>query len=365
MRPAPDHPGSPSEPPTPHVAGSPKWGHRGRTDARRTSLAAPTSLDSTKLSPHNGCNPASFTYDPPGDQCRCPVATTAEASFRHSGWAPTRQRVWKALTDLRVSRTRLDRFAQCGAGCHVECSPSTGRFRLSAHYCRDRLCQPCGMARSAVVTRNVSRHSKGRDCRFYTFTLKHSETPLADQIDRLYRSFAAWRRRDVVKSRVTGGVAILEVKLGRDGSWHPHLHCIIEGSFFPQRELSDTWLRVTGDSYIVHLKALSNDQREVRYATAYAGKPLDASVCRTPERLAEAAAALRGRRITFTFGTWRGLDLDAPDADAPTDWISLGTLADLLDDARRGDRSAIHLIDQLLRRDARAADDARGPPVEP
>lgn len=319
-------------------------------------------VHSTKLSPHPGLDPRSFTYDVPGDQCRTPPIELGEAIFRHSGWATRRLRTWEALKSLRVSRTRLDRFANCGSSCHVEYSPSTKRYRPRAHYCRDRLCQPCGLAKSATVTRNVTRHCAGRDVRFYTFTLRHSPTSLSDQIDRLYRHFLAFRRRQRARARITGGVAILEVTKGRDLQWHPHLHCIIEGSYYPQQELSSDWLAVTGDSYIVHVKPIAADGREVRYACAYAGKPLDASCCGSPGEIAEVAAGIRGRRICFTFGSWRGLDLDAPDPDAPDDWVTLGRLSELLADARRGDRAATEVLNLLLHPTIDEQNDAQPPP---
>jgi hypothetical protein len=146
---------------------------------------------------------------------------------------------------------------------------------------------------------------------------------------------------------VSGGVQILEVKLGQDALWHVHLHCLLEGQYLDQRQLSAEWYATTGDSFIVDVRRCG--EGEVKYAAAYAGKPLDASIFADEGKLDEAVVALKGVRLVTTFGEWRGLDVDAPDPDAPTDWVTVAPLCRLLNDARRGDRWALALLGQLTR----------------
>lgn len=308
------------------------------------------SLDATKLLDGLPLQDRLRAPDPPPVGDGSPVAFPEEAAFRHSGWSARRRHIFEQLCRLRVGRHRLDRYANCGAQCRVAYSPARDAWRLQAFYCRDRLCQPCGLARSTLIAANLCRHCHGRSTRFVTLTLRHSATPLRDQIDRLYRSLAALRRRVWFRNRVDGGVAILEVKIGADGLWHVHLHCLMEGSFLPQRELAAEWHAVTGDSFIVDVRAVGAALLEVRYVAAYAGKPLDASVCRDAGKLAEFIVAIKGRRLCHTWGSWRGLDLDAATDDGPDDWIPVAPLRDLLLDASRGDPGALSILDSLGRR---------------
>lgn len=285
-------------------------------------------------------------YMPPRDEFRVTPSTSIETSFRHSGWKRQRQAVWAALVSLHVHPGRLDRFSNCGSGCCVEYSPSTGACRLSANYCHDRLCVPCAAARSAQVTRALLQGAAGRDVRFMTLTLRHSQTPLRSQIDRLYASFARLRRGAWFRSVCTGGAGVLEVKVGEDGLWHVHLHALVLGGFIDQRRLSQEWHSITGDSYIVDVRKVQNDQA-VRYVGAYSGKPLDASIYRDPDRLREFALAIKGRRLINLWGDWAKLDLDAADPAAPVDWIVVGRLDQLVRDAGRGDPWATSLLNAL------------------
>lgn len=308
------------------------------------------SLDPSKQT--DRCRPEEvlLDYDPPRDEFRVKPASVRELLFRHSHWYRRRNVVFRSLQRLHVSANRLDRFAQCGAGCCVYFSPSSGDWKLRASYCRDRVCQACGSARSAVIADTLARHCQDKHTRFVTLTLKHQPIPLADQIDRCYRAFSTLRRRTWWKSCVTGGAAFLEVKVGRDSLWHVHLHMIVEGKFVDQRKLGSEWHAVTGDSYVVDVRAVGQDQKEVRYAAAYAGKPLDKTICDDPSRLDEFIVAIKGRRLALTFGTWRGLDLDGEPTDLADDWIPVGSLDRLWSDAAAGDLSAQNVLICLQRR---------------
>lgn len=273
-----------------------------------------------------------------------------ETSFRHNGWSVRRRQTFQCLCRINASSSRLDRFCNCGSGCQVEVNDTTGEARLSANYCHDRLCVPCGRSRSAKVTHALITEAGRRVVRFATFTLRHSQTPLTDQIDRLYRSFAVLRRRQWFSSRCTGGAAILEVKIGTDGLWHVHLHTLLLGSFLDAKELSRQWHSVTGDSYIVDIRKVEPNHGSIKYCAAYVGKPVDASIYQQPDKIDEAARALHGRRVINTWGEWSKLDFDG-DTPADGNWIPVGRLSDLLRDAANGDAAAKALLTALSKPD--------------
>lgn len=280
------------------------------------------------------------------DEFRVTPIDSDETAFRHSGWAVRRRQTHQCLNRIGASSSRLDRFCNCGSGCCVEVNDTSGQVRLAANYCRDRLCVPCGRSRSARVTNALIKESKGRTVRFATFTLRHSVTPLADQIDRLYRSFAAMKRRSWWRARCTGGAAVLEIKLGREGLWHVHLHTLLIGRFMEQKQLASEWHAVTGDSYIVDIRKVDTGANAIRYCASYVGKPVDAGIYESPDKLDETARALHGRRVINTWGCWAKLELDA-DEDEGGNWIVVGRLSRLLRDAASGDRAAQMMVRAL------------------
>ena len=288
-------------------------------------------------------------------------ATEAETAFRHSGWAPLRKRVFDALVRCNVSGSVLQAFVECGSGCWVQHSASRGKYRLTSNCCKNRWCVPCGVAKAARLRASVGQQlAEFERVRFVTLTLRHSRTPLTDQLDRLQRSFAALRKRPEWSSCVDGAAAFLEVKVSeKDGLWHPHLHVLCVGSWIDQKKLSAAWHAVTGDSSVVHIELAKGPKDVARYVTAYVTKPLDRTVSRDPARLDEAIIALRGRRLCNGSGTLRTISDRVPDDAALDDWHTIGRLDDLLSDARLGDRAAAEIL--TLLRD-RSADHARPQP---
>lgn len=274
----------------------------------------------------------------------------AESCFRHSGWAARRLQVFKSLLRTGTRSNRLDRFCNCGSGVWGEVNEAGTDARLRCNTCNDRWCIPCQNTRAKIIVGNVTKLMQGRICRFITFTLRHSNTPLNDQITRLYQSFVKLRHREVWKDNVTGGAAFFEAKLGeRDGLWHPHLHVLVEGKFFPHAELSAAWHAVTGDSSIVFIEPVRDREGTASYVTKYVTKPADSSVFAVPDRLDELVCALRGRRLCTTFGSWRGEKLEEVPDDG-VKWRALGPLDTLKNRAREGDADAIRWLEVLARK---------------
>lgn len=255
--------------------------------------------------------------------------TALEDNFRHNGWAERRLRVYRALHDLHRSEKVLSRFAHCGAQTSIESSKEG--LRLLCDHCRNRCCQPCGSARAAIIRACLLPLMENREVRFVTLTLRHSKTPLEDQLDRLYRSFNVLRRRKFWLSHVDGGAGFCEVKVSdKDGLWHPHLHLVVVGDFMDQKTLSQEWLAVTGDSSIVDISKVRETKTVGFYITKYVSKPLDSSLFADESLLQEAIVALSGRRLCMTFGSWRGTPLVEVES-SETSWSRLGTTAELLE----------------------------------
>jgi hypothetical protein len=97
--------------------------------------------------------------------------------------------------------------------------------------------------------------------------------------------------------RIRGGIYALEaVNTGR--GWHVHAHAVIDADYLDQAELSRVWLRITGDSQIVHIRQAYSPQGALKYILKYLSKPPA-----VPEGLLGAyETALKGVRLLHPFG---------------------------------------------------------------
>lgn len=316
------------------------------------SCAAP-SLDPTET-------PAGFIPVLPSDEER-ELARSWEIDFRHSFWWRKRLAVSSALFGLAPVSDQTRRFNECGKNSWLmECSTEPGRFRVASDRCRNRWCDACAQERRRVVTRNlitelVARYklsSPAAKCphiRFLTLTLKASTTPLKEQLDRLFSCFGRFRHRQKIAIAMKGGIAFLELSRNREtGAWHPHLHVLFEGDFLPHAVARSEWHAITGDSFIVDVRAIASVAVAAGYVVKYATKATGANVWTHPESLREAIIAMVGRRTFNAFGTWRSLSLARNRADDLI-WHPVCTLASLVVRARSGDLEASRMLAKLVK----------------
>lgn len=297
-----------------------------------------TSLDPNETKSHTADDANEDIHD---------ALQTSDIAFRHSGWARLRHRVFDALCRVSISLGRLERFANCGSGAWVyRAIEDHDRYSVRSATCRDRWCQPCAQHRGLILAANLAAHCDRRSIRFVTLTLKHSPDPLRDQLDRLYRCFARLRRNECWASRVSGGAAVLEVTYNaRAGTWHPHLHCLVEGAYIPHAELRSAWLRITCDSFVVDIRNCPDSAHAARYVAKYVAKPWAHSWINRPQQLDEAVLALHGRRACLTFGSWRGVLLTQ--TDTVYTWEPIAPLQKLLFLAATGEPHAVAILANL------------------
>lgn len=288
--------------------------------------------------PSTGVHISAPRYGSPEHDAIAPILPE-ESSFRHSGWAADRRRVYEALGRCNEPQRRCSAFADCGSAAWGHWCE--GEPVITCNHCRDRLCQPCQVARRARLVEAILFAVAGAESRirFYTFTLKHNDTPLTAQLDRLYLAFRTLRRQAIWRHNITGGAFFLEVKVGDDNRYHPHLHVLAEGVWIDQRELAQAWHGITGDSFIVDVRPCPDPRKRALYVTKYATKPADSSVIRNPAKLDEFIIAIKGRRLFQPFGKWRAL-LPSDDDDEPQrQLISLGSIYTICARAAGGDHA--------------------------
>lgn len=125
---------------------------------------------------------------------------------------------------------------------------------------------------------------------------------------------------------------MLEVKWS-DGEWHPHLHIITGGNWIDHRLIREEWLRLTGDSHIINIKALPRTNDVGAYIAKYVTKGTSVEVWNHPEISAEWIEAIKGVRTCATFGDWRGIRL-TDNVDSADDWKYIDTLDKMILRAR-------------------------------
>jgi hypothetical protein len=258
-----------------------------------------------------------------------------EAKFWHSSHARERKAVFNALSSMGRQR-QLHRYVNCGGNTRVYVRGKIGdqfEFRVVAQRCHNRWCPHCARGRSTIYAANIKQWivAKHRTVRFITLTLRHNDTPLRDQIDRICRSLLAIRRRSWWKSCVHGGVSFIEIKVGGDNRYHVHAHLIVEGTYASVKELSDEWHAVTGDSPVVDIRLVADPDVVAGYVAKYGSKPIDRAIVFQPKRLIECIQALHGRRLATTFGSWKDLKLNQmPEDDPPGTWQDCGSIREFI-----------------------------------
>lgn len=277
-------------------------------------------------------------------------ATKWETSFRHSHWKAKREKVYNALERSGVNVNSLVRYRECGSNAVVEWCEEEKRHRVSCDTCKSRHCEPCQRARAGKMAANLrdrlEQEADGR-YRFITLTIKHSDTPLAVQIQKLFKWFRKLRGTRLWKDSQRGGASILEVKwIEKTRRWHPHLHVVAEGGFMDQGDLRAAWLTITGDSTIVDIRKLDSAKDASYYVAKYVTKGTSNEVWNDVDASAEWITAIKGVRICGTFGTWRGYRLMASKPPGGI-WIKVELLDALMTRVARGGIQARLLFESL------------------
>lgn len=232
-------------------------------------------------------------------------------AFRHGRYHWHRQRVLDAFARLGIDDIRQRAYASCGSGAWLMQSETDQNvFSVRSDTCRDRWCPACAGTRASVIRSNLQPLTEKGPVRLITLTLKHKPDNLTNRLLFLVSRFAILRKLKVWKDAIEGGAAFIEVKMNtQTREWHPHLHILAVGKYIPQQQLRDAWLACTGDSYIVDIRLVRDPEKIAQYVTKYVTKPADNDLYRDPDALAQAILAMKGKRLAYTFGTWRKVAL--------------------------------------------------------
>jgi len=250
--------------------------------------------------------------------------------------------------DSEHGTTFLERYTRCRTMAWRIYYPETNLIRVQSNSCRLRWCPVCGEARVNIIKHNCFEFfSEQSYVRFLTLTLKHSGLSLNEQIRRMKKCFVKLSQRVGWKKYVTGTVAFLHVKWNEKTGWHVHLHILLTGLYLPQEWLSAEWLKVTGDSIIVHVQACYSEKKlaaTIKDFVRYAGCP--ANLRETPmEHRQEIIHAFEGIRVCWTTGICRAISLSPPRyKQGDAQGINLGRDSTLRMRAKEGNLDALKIL---------------------
>jgi len=241
-----------------------------------------------------------------------------------SVWLEARQ-LYSFLDDKHTA-SRLDKLDHCRSFAWFARNKATGLVRILSNTCKLRWCPLCCTSLSHYITHQaIAWLDTAKSPKFLTFTLRHSDNALSDQIDALYRFFRRIRGQNLLKRKINGGIWFFQIKYNPEtNQYHPHIHCLIDSLFIPHHALSSMWAHITQDSKIVDIRAVHNRKSAARYVARYCASPANLSAMPFPNRV-EIAESLHGRRICGTWGTARSVKLRVRPPESKHEWENIGT----------------------------------------
>lgn len=226
--------------------------------------------------------------------------------------------------DLTEGTKRAERMSDCRQIAWFCRNSVSGQVRVLSNHCKQRWCPLCGAAKKTLIAHEIERWLPGtRYPKMMTLTLKHNYDPLTDQINHLYFSFRKLRKAKLLTKNVGGGVWFFQITYNENTeTWHPHLHCLMNGKYVSLGKLSRLWYSITKDSKIVDIKLVDDYTSASHEVARYCARPSPIKDLPRAQRI-ELFTAMHGRRICGTWGNARCLNLNRPKTDEPGEWIRL------------------------------------------
>lgn len=246
-------------------------------------------------------------------------------------------RAYQGPQDFALLRASIQ---HCGSYLAFRNYYTINQVRLAAaNFCRAHLlCPFCAVRRGAKALKAYLKRYEAvmranPHLRLYLVTLTVKNGPdLTERHDHLrtaVKSILA-RRRNALSSgraqtewaKVRGIVGSYEVT-NKGKGWHPHVHMLVlVDERLDAQAMKDEWLRITGDSHVLRIdtpRHPDDPARDFLEVFKYAVKFSDLS----PAQNFEAFLQLRGKRLLFSVGLFRNVEIpedltdDLPPEDVP------------------------------------------------
>jgi hypothetical protein len=209
-----------------------------------------------------------------------------------------------ASIDSRTGSAKTEDLLACRHYAWIVRHTDTGLLRVVANSCKLRFCPVCAEAKRVTIKIAVANWMKTiKRPKFMTFTIKHSSEPLREQITRLYKAYRLFRQHKFLRKKQRGGIWFFQLKRSeKTQQWHPHLHVIVDMDYVNKIDIQTEWELLTGDSFIVDIRAVKDAQKVANYVSRYCSKPCDLSDF-TPTDRNEVFNSLNGKRLCGRFGS--------------------------------------------------------------
>lgn len=210
------------------------------------------------------------------------------------------------------------KLKKCCESPTMHANADDSNIKIVEQRCKSRICPRCTQFRTwRLIARMMPIVKTADSPRFLTLTVKHSQEDLISQIKHLTKSFAKLRKTKRWKANVDGGLYTIEVKWSpKTNAWHPHIHAIIDGRFYPHAHLKSAWQNITDGSSIVDIRAINSRRNAVTYVAKYAAKAAETKDI-PAHRIPEWASALHGLRMAQTFGKMHNVKIERDDDSEP------------------------------------------------
>lgn len=247
---------------------------------------------------------------------------------------------------------RAGRLSSCGLS-RLAFTSTDSQALLIPYSCAQRVCPTCSRQKSIdrwlSVLSYISHRPTliGLDLRWITLTLRDPAWgTLEKTLPLVLKAFARFRRSEAWSDHVDGSIWNFEITINRrKETWHPHIHVLYDGSFWPWASAKKSWQNHAaarglegnanvGQAYCIRdgqkAKPTRTDdlQKVLLEVTKYHLKPFDSAD--TPSQcILELTYALHNRRLWGSSGS-----LSIPPERRPDNklWFLLGGLGRLLQD---------------------------------
>jgi hypothetical protein len=291
-------------------------------------------------------------------------------------WKEQRGRLaaWEALASFQtaplflpggqplVTPTTLERFRYCATSTTVVRHKDRDEWRLLGNFCRNRWCPSCSKTRRRRIVHAIHpaiaaalAADPKHPPRMVTLTIAHHDEPLGTLLDHLRKCWRALTQDPWWQAAAVGGIWAIEIKPGKRGGWHPHLHAIVLSHWISARTLRIKWRAITGGSDNIDVQQIdarpgSLPHAAIGYIAKYISKPAALDLW-SLDRRREIIRTARSTRLWSCWGTLaaarRTLALADKDIYHRTDWLTVAPLTDVVNRAIAGDAESTWLLGML------------------
>lgn len=192
----------------------------------------------------------------------------------------------------------------------------------------DRTCPACMKTlNQRIFDKYEEKINQSKNLIFLTLTWKPVKRQNPEIVHKLGFSLVKLLHRKRFR-HYKGILATVECKKTDYGAFYYHMHCLIEGKYIPQSEISQAWKEITGFPIVWVERVRRTPKKALRYILKYVTKGMNFAQNRDRE---DFKASFRGVRFIRSYGEFYGLHYKSgkhvyfpcPDCSSRRSWVVL------------------------------------------